>query len=371
MAVLFHFFSTRAPETMWGSNEAGLIARSLVTGHGFGSTFHDYAGLTAWLAPGYPALVAVVFTFFGIETHASAVVLMLLNAIFSSLTALLVCKLGSRIFDRTTGLIAGWAWAVCPAAAIFPFLIWDTCLSTLMLSWAVVTWIAADSTKRWVWSGAVWGLAGLVNPSLLAPLPLLMASSLWREKNWKSCARISLSCGLLLLPWSVRNELVFHRFVPIRSNMWAEIYFGNVDFSLHPLGPSMEYQRLGEIAFVDRLQQGTVEYIRSSPLRFARVTIKRTVLFWIGPVTWLPLTIPLALGTLCGLGLAIGNAGRRSLPLVVPLLSYPLVYFISYVYSRYRHPIEPFMYLLTVYVACEGMRAIRRSRVPVDGLVSH
>jgi hypothetical protein len=367
LVFLFHLFETRPPETMWGSNEAGLIARSLVAGHGFGSTFHDYNGPTAWLAPGYPSLVALVFLFCGIETHLSAVVLMVLNAVFSSLTALVVCKMGSHVFDRVTGLAAGWAWAVCPMGTILTFLVWDSCLCALMMSLAVWAWIKADGTLGWVRAGVVWGIAGLVNPSLLAPLPLLLAFSWWRAKNLKACAWVLLSCGLLLLPWSLRNELTFHRAIPIRSNLWAEVYFGNVSFALHPLGPTMEYQRMGEIAFVDRLKEGAIEHIRNHPWQFVRDTFVRAVLFWIAPLKWLPLTIPLALGTFCGLGLAMRNAPARSLPLIVSLLSYPLIYCISYVYSRYRHPIEPLMYLLAAYAVCEGTRAIRKSKASING----
>jgi len=363
LAVLVHLTATRAPETMWGSNEAGRIARQLLSNHEFGSTFHDYSGLTAWLAPGYPCIVAAVFLVFGIETRMSAVALMLLNAIFSSLTALVACRLGTLVFNRATGLAAGWAWAISPMAALLPFLIWDTCLSTLVLAWAILNWVSARSAKDWVRSGLVCGLGGLINPALLAPLPFLLAFSWWRDRNLKICAYVLLACGMLLLPWSVRNTVVFHRVIPIRSNFWAEVYFGNVSFSLHPLGNSMEYQHRGEVAFVDTLKQSVVTHIRSNPARFVGETLDRALLFWIVPSSWMALTIPLATGTLCGLRLAIRNTGNRSLPLLLPLLTYPLIYFISYVYSRYRHPIEPLMYIFTAYAACEGIATLRKSRV--------
>src|SRR5215471_12577461 len=52
--------------------EAARIARSLVTGHGYGSPFTSswlpYTGPTAWLPPAYPLLVAGVFKLFGVYT---------------------------------------------------------------------------------------------------------------------------------------------------------------------------------------------------------------------------------------------------------------------------------------------------------------
>jgi hypothetical protein len=47
------------------SNEAGSIAFSLSSGHGFSSPFRKDTGPTAWLAPVYPALLALVFRIFG------------------------------------------------------------------------------------------------------------------------------------------------------------------------------------------------------------------------------------------------------------------------------------------------------------------
>ena len=60
---------------------------------------------------------------------------------------------------------------------------------------------------------------------------------------------MSLATCLIIAPWTIRNYLVFREIVPIRSNGLAEIYFANCGFETHPLGPSMEYQALGEAAF--------------------------------------------------------------------------------------------------------------------------
>ena len=54
-----------------------------------------------------------------------------------------------------------------------------------------------------------------------------------------------LVCVLGILPWTARNFRVFGQIIPVRSNFWAEVYFGNVDFSVHPVGNSMVYQHEG------------------------------------------------------------------------------------------------------------------------------
>src|SRR5579875_1936578 len=52
--------------------EAGRIARSLVTGHGYGNPFNGFSGPTAWLPPLYPLLLALCFKMFGVYSRGAA-----------------------------------------------------------------------------------------------------------------------------------------------------------------------------------------------------------------------------------------------------------------------------------------------------------
>ena len=123
----------------WGVNESAGIARSIVEGHGFSSAFHVADGPTAWLAPVYPALIAAIFRFLGIESVASAGVAVLFNVIFSSLTAVLLVRLGREQLGETAGVVAGWCWAIAPPLLVMPWLPWETCLSALVLMFAFLT----------------------------------------------------------------------------------------------------------------------------------------------------------------------------------------------------------------------------------------
>jgi len=164
---------------------------------------------------------------------------------------------------------------------------------------------------------------------------------------------------MVLAPWILRNGLVLHAIIPIRSNMWAEIYYGNVSFATHPLGTSMEYQKLGEIAYVEKLKRGVIESIRAHPANFVIESLHRAFLFWIVPFRWLIFTVPLGLGMVAGLWIAFLQIGSRALPLAFVCGCYPLIYCVSYVYSRYRHPIEPFMFLLTAFAVCNVVKMLR------------
>ena len=87
--------------------EMGRIGRSLALGQGFSNPFNDTTGPTAWEPPLYPFLIAGVFKLFGIYTHASALVLLGLNSLFSALTCIPIFLIAKRCFQRKVGHLDG------------------------------------------------------------------------------------------------------------------------------------------------------------------------------------------------------------------------------------------------------------------------
>ncbi len=81
----------------------GRIGRSLALGQGFSNPFNAATGPTAWEPPLYPFLIAGVFRLFGIYTHASAIVLLGLNSLFSALTCIPIFRIAKRSFRRKVG----------------------------------------------------------------------------------------------------------------------------------------------------------------------------------------------------------------------------------------------------------------------------
>jgi hypothetical protein len=349
-------------QSFWSVNEPSWIAAAIVQGHGFSSAFHDASGPTAWLGPVYPALLACIFRFFGIKTLASAVVAILLNVIFSSLTAVVLVQLGREQLSETAGIVAGWAWALAPPLLPMPWVLWETCLSGLVLAFAFTATLGLSGvsrTREWVWCGAIWTFAALLNPALLAPLPVLVVSAAMQSRRWKYAALMIAVCVVGILPWTARNFLAFGKIIPVRSNFWAEFYFGNVEFSPHPTGPSMLYQHEGEILFVAGLKQRALDFVRSNPKAFAQLTAERTVSFWTQPAYQRPYPLVLLLMTAGGIGQA-WRRGKRWLAFAAVVLLYPLIYYITYTFARYRYPIEPLMYVLGAYFICEWWVGARK-----------
>jgi len=339
----------------WGVNEPAAIARAMVEGRGFSSAFHDANGPTAWLAPVYPALLACIFRFFGVESTASAITAILLNTIFSSLTAAVLVQFGREQFTENAGIVAGWAWAMAPPLLFIPWLPWETCLSGLVYPFvlrAMLRLSGASRSRDWAWCGAFWSFAALLNPAMLAPLPALVVETATRSRRWKEPGLMIVVCVLGILPWTVRNFRAFGQVVPVRSNFWPEFYFGNVSFSLHPTGDSMVYQREGEMPFAADLRRRSIDFVQSNPGAFARLTGERFLAFWSQPSSLQPYPLILFLVTMGGLVQA-GQRRKRWAAFTSALVLYPLVYYVTYTFARYRYPIEPLMYALAGYFFCD------------------
>ena len=98
--------------------EMGRIGRSLALGQGFSNPFSDTTGPTAWEPPLYPFLIAGVFKLFGIYTHASAVVLLGINSVFSALTCIPIFLITRRCFSEKLAVWTAWLWAVMPSGNV-------------------------------------------------------------------------------------------------------------------------------------------------------------------------------------------------------------------------------------------------------------
>ena len=97
-------------------------------------------------------------------------------------------------------------------------------------------------------------------------------------------------------------------------------------------------------------QSEAVEWIGSHPWEFLKLTGTRFLYFWFGPLHRLPRTAPylfltlLALVGACRILPALNAQGRALL--LIPLATYPLIYYVLAYMPRYREPIRWILFLL-------------------------
>lgn len=360
--------------------ETGNIAYALAEGKGFSNVFRQETGPTAWLAPVYPVLVAATFKIFGVFTRGAFFACAALNILFSSAACVPIFFAGRRIWGLGAGAGAAWLWAVFPNAILIPFeWVWDTSLSALLgavLLWATLALAETGRLRNWCAYGLLWGLALLTNPSLGALLPFLLMWAAMREcgdwvaKSKRAGVALALA-AICCVPWTARNYITFHKFIPLRSNFAFELWLGNNDiFDPHATNGRLsitrteeanEYARLGEAAYLAQKWRLAISFIETHHELEMELTGKRFVSFWMGTESPLETffrtnsllirTILLAnaftaAGGLLGIiGLLWKRAGFAFLVAVFPLI-YPCVYYATHADLRYRHAIDPAVCLL-------------------------
>ena len=391
--VIFHTYRYGSGEGHFSFGyEMGRIAAAIASGHGFSNPFQIPTGPTAWEPPLYPYLTAGIFRLFGIYSHASAFVLLTINSFFSALTTIPIYLIGKRTFDHTVALWSAWLWAVLPFTMYWSTKwVWETSLAALLLALAflIALELAEQPTSRkWLGFGLLWGVAALNNPTTLSFLPFAtgwIVFRSWRKRQpWLLG---SVYAGVVMLavvsPWLLRNYRVFGRPLFIRDNFGAELRLGNGPGAdglwmawLHPTWNPRElqrYQQLGEPGYVAERRQEALQFISRNPRQFATVTMKRIVYFWAGVpragnplINQLKASLFLASSVLAlwGLGRAVRLRKPAAFLYASLLLAYPIVYYIAYPQPRYRHPIEPEMLLLAVYLICEAGAARGGAHVP-------
>ena len=385
--------------------ETGRIARSIALGQGFSSPFQDISGPTAWLAPIYPYLLAGVFKLFGVYTSASAIVILTINSIFSALTIIPVFYIARRTFGPRAAIWTGWLASLFPYAWYWAIKwAWETSLATLLLAcvfllsvrMAGIDWTDASTPGEssavalpkarnalappvrisdWLVFGFLWGLIALTNPSLLLWLPFcglwLLIKQLRAERANKPLWSAIAGAGLFLLllsPWVIRNYVVFHRFIPLRSNFGAELRMGNGDnavglwrFWMHPSSNVLErrkFQEMGEISYVQMKKQEAIDFIRSHRWLFAKLCMRRATYFWYGTprdTGFEVFTLGRNVGFLLSSILAFGGLWAMwryrhpaTFLFASLLFAAPLIYYVTFPHPRYRAPIEPEMLILMV-----------------------
>ncbi len=412
-----HTYKFKELENNFGFGwEMGRIGAAIASGQGFSNPFGTPTGPTAWEPPLYPYLIAVVFRQFGIYSHASAFVLLSINSVFSALTCVPIFLIARRTFSERVAVGSAWTWAVLPYVMFWcTRWVWETSLSALLMAlilWLALTMQDRDGFMPWLEFGLLWGIAALNSTVLLSFLP---ASGLWawyqqarsgrRHRSGKKHALIhsSLSnsfAGVVLAsvvffaciaPWLMHEYRTFGRFIFIRDNFGAELRLGNGNGAdgtwmqyLHPtqdVYAMRQYRAMGELSYIAMRKKQAMDYIQADYFRFFVLCVKRFIYFWAGPprlaqVWWLAqvknsLFLASSVLTFWGLARALRQRKPGAGLLLWLILLYPAVYYVVFSSQRYRHPIEPEMCILGVYLLNEAeIRGVKIGQVKIGEMGS-
>jgi hypothetical protein len=278
LSLQFYFSSRvgRPPQVSeaWHQHLGGEyfnIAQALVDGRGFADPFGEATGPTAWMPPLYPSLLALLLWITGSRFLVAGVVLALTHASLATIGTTVHAI--ARNLARAAPPILVVAFSVVWVAAFNVWFllitqdIWLTALAVNAMLVVIYRRVVHGETKAWAWT-LVGGLVLFLSPALAAPWLVLTAYFAISDRQWRKWGKVLAVVALIGVPWSVRNTLTFHKFIPVKSNLAYDAYAANVldddgiydakHLMLHPFTNArtrFEYANLGEVGFDEHYRQ--------------------------------------------------------------------------------------------------------------------
>jgi 4-amino-4-deoxy-L-arabinose transferase-like glycosyltransferase len=284
--------------------------------------------------------------------------------------------LGRRAFGERAGLVAAGMAAFYPELVWFASHFWAETVFTVLLWWALERLVAADEEGRGkaaLVSGLLWGLAILTRETVLYFLPFAALWLGWRRKGGARRAAMLVSvAALVVLPWTVRNWIVFDAFVPVSTSGALNLWQGNTRLTRQQVYE--EYWAVpGRIDKYWHARRRAVEAIlERQPLWILEKLRDEMPAFWaahgqpivhlergaygavVRPLALLSVAVVLlpylALLVLFVAGIAVLPRGRAPVLLLGFLVFYVLLHVAAHGYPRYRLPALPVLFL----VAAQG-----------------
>ena len=366
------------------------------TGSGPGAAAGGARGPTAYFPPAFPYALAIADLLDGHASgHRPAVPgERIEQAVVGTLAVGLVGLVALELFGMPTALVA------MGLAAIYPVLIEtsgtlvaENLLLVLELSavWMALRGARSGHPLRWAAAtGLVLGLATLTHENaILLWLPLAFAIA--PVARVRGVVTLTLACALMIAPWTIRNAVVMHRFIPVSDETGITVrgtynpssaaataipfkwrYFWKIPADSDLRSTAGRYT---EPELSSRLGVRAVRYVEHHPtaplsagwhnlLRMAELE---------GPAAWhasawamgldvdVARTGVAAFWLLAALALAgVGTRQARAAPRWVwamPLLLLLSTVFVNAETPRFREPIDPFLVLLA---ACAVSAALAR-----------
>jgi 4-amino-4-deoxy-L-arabinose transferase-like glycosyltransferase len=399
---------------------------SIAQGHGVPPSNRAPAGqASAYRPPAFPLFLGGVYASVGREAPGIA---RLAEAVLGTLAVGLIGLIATRIWGGRVGMLALGIAALAPPLVILSTALVSEALFVPLTLGAVLAALEARRSSRplrWAFvTGALVGAAELTRTNALLLLPPL-ALALWTAQprtGRMALMRVGVMVAAVVvavIPWTVRNLLTFHAFVPVSTEVgytlagtynqasradqrWPAVW----KEAEH--GASPEYarilfyastQRWNERRLGDRLLSAAIADIRHDPAYVLKVGVWNTIrMFHLGELDFavanlrdtdiprIPALLaiygfyPLGILALAG----IGTARVRQAPAWIWLLAICLgstVFVTGFI--RFRSPIDPFLVMLAalpiaaalerrdrrdvllVPEAAHKPRLRRRARVPV------
>ncbi len=337
-------------------------------------------------------------------------------------TAFFISKTASHVFGNKAGSVAGLIYAFYGTLVFYETMFLIPVLFLFLATWGIYRLIALQdsrSTKTWITTGLLFGLAALATPNILLVIPFLALWLIFVHKrssgNLLKAARPAviyiLGVILAIIPVAIRNKAVTGEYVMISTQGGINLYLGNNDYAdgLTMIMPEVDLNQSiswdmfvpvtnayaeresgrkmsdGEIS--DFWKQKAMSFIFANPGKFLTLVWKKTVYllsgfensdatdiyyqrnksFLYSLLLW-DVFISFPFGLLLPIALVsvfiLRNNFRKLLPLYIFILAYIPSVVLFLVTARHRLPIIPFLIIIGAGGIVRFVQAIKKYNLP-------
>jgi hypothetical protein len=322
LLFIFFFADMESPEMF----EHGKIARNLLEDNGFAMHWPypsnsldrlelhaappDFEG--AFIPPVNPYILYFVMNIFG-DNSVSYLLLMIINAIFSSLSVVFTYLIALKLFNYRAAVISGiismlflpnaFGCTTFSGSPLYQLL-------AIAILYYLVRFVNDKKQIHLVFASILLGLQVLTRSEflMLGMLMLILTFGIsYAKKTYKtSTLTKQLFLSMLIVftiisPWMYRNTQLFGKFVPVVSHPWHEIWRGNnnmatggafgknnesiwlsINHSPHLIDKldSLEYNAYFEISADSVFKDEAVTFIKANPIEYLKLSTKRMLFLW-------------------------------------------------------------------------------------------
>lgn len=282
--------------TYGAAGEAMNVAVAFANGRGIADAYGPGTGPTAHFYPFTPGLGGMVYGLLGVRTISSEIVLACWSIGLSLATYLVVLHTFARLQTPTRTRLCALAFACLAPVYIsqeaVDFRLWDGALTAFLMALLFNRLVVADADPGLpagtVAIGASAAALLVINPPAGLAGAAAAALLAWRRFRTRQTAAMTAAAAavlmMMLVPWIIRNEVVFGAFVPSRSNAGLELSIGMDPASLdapdrlkrfmdrlrevHPVYPGNHAALAaagGEVAYSKMLLRHTKDWMAQHP----------------------------------------------------------------------------------------------------------
>lgn len=362
--------------------------------------------------PLYPYFIGVLWRATG-----SLQAVLWVQALLGALLVPAVARVGARAFGWRAGLAAAACAALYPELIWFATRFWSETLFVVLLWWAIERTLAADasgSRRTAAVAGLLWALATLTRELALYLAPL---AALWmlrpragepgRRHRLRpprasvfGASTLLLVCLLAIVPWTVRNAIVFRAFIPVSTMGGLNLWQGNTTLTHLQIyevlagigGPvaqdrycrRMAWETIGERQpawLFEKLAEQMPEFWKAGSEVLDHL-VGREACGALSAAALVPIELVLVLPYLALLGLLLVGLARLRPGaggglLLLLLAAYNAAHVVAYATSRFRLPVMPVLFVVAAAVVAGGsagssspLRGRRRALLVVMVLVA-